>query len=204
MALGRWEPHPLVSYVAGDAVAAGFIATRHLIELGHRRIAFLSSVLDPQTCGDRLDGYREALAQASILFDPSLVAPAPFRPGGGTEAAELLLSRDPRPTAMVAISNTVAHEAMRALAEHGLRVPEDVAIVAFDDTWLSVMTSPPLTSVRQPLFEMGQQAVEMLARIIANGHTGGEPQPPQRITCPVSLVVRASTAGSAAIYASMT
>lgn len=188
--LGRREERPEIPFIAPDAVAGGLLATRHLIELGHRRIGFLGSVLDAQTCGDRMDGYQQALREAGISFDPDLVAEAPFKPSGGCQAMEILVRQDPRPTAVVAISNTVAHEALRALADCGLRVPQDVAIVGFDDTWLSLMTTPPLTSVRQPLFEMGKQSVEMLLARIAHAD-----QAARRIVCPVSLVVRESTLG---------
>ncbi len=199
VALGRREPRPDISYIAGDALAGGALATQHLIDLGHHRIGFLSSLLDRQTCGDRLEGYRQALGRAGLPFDQGLVVEAPFKPGGGTVASRLLLQQTPRPTALGAIRNTLAHEAMRALTDQALRVPQDVALVAFDDTWLSVMTNPPLTSVRQPLFEMGQQAVRMLVdsiayRTVASERQGSRPpRPAQRVTCPVSLVVRAST-----------
>lgn len=189
--LGRCEERPDVSYIAPDAVAGGALATRHLIALGHRRIGFITSSLDVRTCNDRLAGYRHALEEADIPFDPALVAEAPFVPGGGCLAMEALLRLSPRPTAIIAISNSVAQEAMRALADHGLRVPQDVAVVGFDDTWLSLISAPPLTSVRQPLFEMGMQSVEMLLARIAR-----RDQPVQRIICPVTLVARESTLGS--------
>ncbi len=189
--LGRCEERPDVSYIAPDAVAGGALATRHLIALGHRRIGFITSSLDVRTCNDRLAGYQHALEEAKIPFDPALVAEAPFVPGGGCLAMEALLRLSPRPTAIVAISNSVAQEAMRALADHGLRVPQDVAVVGFDDTWLSLISTPPLTSVRQPLFEMGMQSVEMLLARIAQRDL-----PAQRIVCPVTLVARESTLGS--------
>ncbi|MGQ9490416.1 MAG: LacI family DNA-binding transcriptional regulator [Anaerolineae bacterium] len=188
--LGRCEERPDVAFIAPDAVAGGALATRHLIELGHRRIGFITSSLDVRTCNDRMAGYRQALAEVGIAFDPALIAEAPFRPGGGGQAMEALLRLASRPTAVVAISNTVAQEAMRVLADHGLRVPQDVAIVGFDDTWLSLISTPPLTSVRQPLFEMGRQSVEMLLARIAQ-----RDQPPCRVVCPVTLVVRESTLG---------
>lgn len=189
--LGRCEERPDVPFIAPDSAAGGLLATRHLIELGHRRIGFITSSLDVRTCNDRLAGYRQALEEANIPFDPALVAEAPFVPGGGCLAMEALLRLPPRPTAIVAISNSVAQEAMRTLADHGLRVPQDMAIVGFDDTWLSVISTPPLTSVRQPLFEMGMQSVEMLLSRIAQRN-----QPVQRVVCPVTLVARESTLGS--------
>ena len=189
--LGRREVHPEVSFIAPDAVADGLLATRHLVELGHRRIGFLGSLLNTQTCADCIAGYRQALHAAGIPDDPALITAAPFRPGGGDQAMAALLDQDPRPTAVVAISDTVAQEALRTLAERGLRVPQDIALVAFGDTLLSLLTTPPLTSTRQPLFEMGKRSVEMLMARIANPH-----QAPERIICPVSLVVRESTVGS--------
>jgi LacI family transcriptional regulator len=189
--LGRREERPGVSYVAPDARAGAVLGTQHLLELGHRRIGFVSSLLDPRTCGERLDGYRATLEAAGLAFDPRLVAEAEYRPGGGTDAMDAILAQEPRVTGVVTISNTLAHEALQSIAAHGLRVPQDVAMVTIDDTWLSLMTTPPLTSVRQPLFEMGKQAFEILLAAIADRH-----QAPQRIVCPVSLVVRASTTGA--------
>jgi LacI family transcriptional regulator len=191
--LGRREERPEVSYVAPDARAGSLLATRHLLELGHRRIGLVSSLLDPRTCGERLDGYRAALTEADIAFDAGLVAEAEYRSGGGTDAMNAILAVEPRVTAVVTISNTLAHEALQSIAAHGLRVPQDIAVVAIDDTWLSLMTTPPLTSVRQPLFEMGKRAVEVLLGAIADRQ-----QPPQRIVYPVSLVARASTTREAA------
>ena len=189
--LGRREERSEISFIASDAMADGVLGTRHLIELGHRRIGFLSSLLDAQTCDDCIAGYRQTLQEAGIPDDPALITAAPFRPGAGGEAMKVLLTQDPRPTAVVAISNSVAQEALRALTECGLSVPQDIAIVAIGDTWLSLLTTPPLTSTCRPLFEMGKQSVEMLLARIANPH-----QPPERIICPVSLVVRESTVGS--------
>lgn len=190
--LGRREERPEVSYMTPDARAEGILATQHLLELGHRRIAFVSSMLDRRTCGEQVDGYRHALEAAGVDFDPRLVAEAAYQPGGGTVAMDVILRAEPRVTAAIAISNTVAQEAMQSIAAHGLRVPNDVAIVAIGDTWLSVMSTPPLTSIRQPLFEMGTRAVKVLLATMADRQ-----QPPQRIVYPVSLVVRASTIGSA-------
>ena len=148
-------------------------------------------LLNARTCDDCVAGYRQALQEAGIPYNPALITAAPYRPGAGGEAIKVLLAQDPKPTAVVAISNSVAQEALRALTECGLSVPQDIAIVAIGDTWLSLLTTPPLTSICQPLFEMGKQSVEMLLARITNPH-----QPPERIICPVSLVVRESTMGS--------
>ena len=189
--LGRREQRPEASFVAADSFEAGLIATRRLVALGHRRIGMVSSLLDPQTCAERVAGYRRALAEAGIPFDPALVAEAPFRPGGGAEAMDEILAQAPRVSAVVTISNSLAHEALQSIAARGLRVPHDIALVSFDDTWLSLMTTPPLTSVRTPLFEMGRLSVELLLAAI-----GDRALPPQRVVCPVSLVERESTIGA--------
>lgn len=186
--LGRCEGRPEASFIAADSFEAGLIATRHLIELGHRRIGMVSSLLDPETCAERVAGYRRALEEAGLAFDPALVAEAPYRPGGGAEAMDAILAQQPRVTAAVTISNSLAHESLQSIAARGLRVPHDIALVAFDDTWLSLMTTPPLTSVRTPLFDMGRRSVDMLLSAIADRSL-----PPQKVVCPVSLVVRASS-----------
>jgi LacI family transcriptional regulator len=191
--LGRREERPGVSYVAPDARAGTVLATQHLLGLGHRRIGLVSSLLDPRTCAERLDGYRATLEAAGHEFDARIVAEAEYRPGGGTDAMNAILRVEPRVTAVVTISNTLAHEALQSIAARDLRVPQDIAVVAIDDTWLSLMTTPPLTSVRQPLFDMGKRAVEVLLAAIADRQ-----QPPQQIVYPVSLVARASTVGASA------
>jgi DNA-binding LacI/PurR family transcriptional regulator len=188
--VGRCEQRPAASFIAADGEEAGLLATRHLLELGHRRVGMVSSTLDPATCAERVAGYRRALAEAGIPLDPALVAEAPYTPGGGAQAMDLILSREPRVSAVVTISNTLAVEALQSLAAHRLRVPQDVAVVTFDDTWLSLVTTPPLTSVRTPLFEMGRRSVELLLAAIADRSL-----PPPRVVCPVSLVARGSTLG---------
>ena len=169
------DPHtgPVqVPSVASDNAIGAAMATRHLLELGHRRIAFLSGRQDLRSSGQRYDGYVRALAQAGIDPDPDLVRPASYDRESVPTAALDLLSLPRRPTAVLAandLSALVTVDLARAL---GLRVPDDLSVVGFDDVPEAAQARPPLTTVRQPLQQMGQAAVELLIQLLE----GAEPE----------------------------
>ncbi len=163
-------------------------AVRHLLGLGHRRIAHISG---PAGHGDALErraGYAEALAEARLALDPTLVAESEFNMLGGRTAMERLLAADAPFTAVFAASDQIALGAILALDAHGLDVPGDVSIVGFDDDTFASYCRPPLTTVRQAMFDIGQAAV---ASVLARVH-GAEPTPLPSFDAP--LLVRASTA----------
>lgn len=166
-------------------------ATRHLVELGHRRIGFLAGRPDLESARRREAGYREALADAGIPFDPDLV-----RVGGFTEeSAELpareLLTLPGRPTAVFAANDLSAIQVLRTAADLGLSVPDDVSVVGFDNIPESALTDPPLTTVDQSIQALGIEAVRMLLdRIEHPDRTGDEPE---QVTLPTELVIRRST-----------
>lgn len=163
-------------------------ATRHLVALGHRRIGFVAGTPIHSTSRERLDGFRDALAEAGIRFDPGLVAPGWNDRDSGLAAGRRLLALPDRPTAIVASNDLEAVGVLGAAREAGLRVPDDLSVVGFDDLPLARHTHPPLTTVHQPLAAMGRRAAEMLIGWVE----GAEPVP-SRVVLPTRLVVRESS-----------
>lgn len=179
--------HPEFPAVATTNIEGGRTATQHLIERGRRRIAMLNGPLDYGCNQERLDGYRAALEAARIGFDARRVANGDFAESGGTTAMASLLAADPDLDAVFVANDLMAFGAMRALRDAGRTVPDDVAVVGFDDLPASALTHPPLTTVRQPLYEMGRTAATMVMSAVR-----GEAIP-SRVEVPTSLVVRGTS-----------
>jgi DNA-binding LacI/PurR family transcriptional regulator len=152
--------------VSVDNRHGGHLATTHLIQLGHCRIAYISRPGDYSSNLDRLTGFRQALTQAGIPFDPRLVVPGTGRVGGGERAVPLLLGLDEPPTAVFCYNDMTAIGLLRAAREAGLAVPQDLAVVGFDDISLASYVCPPLTTIAQPKAEMGQQSMQMILGLI--------------------------------------
>jgi LacI family transcriptional regulator len=169
--------------------AGGVQATKHLIDLGHRRIAFAGGRADSSAARERLHGYREALEAAGLQADPTLAAHDDFLAESGERLAQRLLDQDGPPTAVCAASDAVALGVIREAKARGLRVPEDLSVVGFDDTYAAMWTDPPLTTVRQPLGQMGRVA----ARTVLDLADGKEPDS-HHVQLATTLVVRDSTA----------
>jgi DNA-binding LacI/PurR family transcriptional regulator len=179
-----------VPFVVGDNKGGALELTRHLLSLGHRRIGFTSWDTERTTNLDRLAGYKQALTEANIPFDDDLVVSITREPENRYAAMNTLLDLPEPPTAVFAFHDYVAIQALQAATDRGLRVPEDVAIAGFDGMYSSLITSPPLTTVKHPVREIGQRAVEIVLEQIANT----EILPCQAIL-PVELVPRQSTLG---------
>jgi LacI family transcriptional regulator len=175
--------------VTATNAAGGRAATKHLIALGHRRIGVISGPRDWPASVDRLAGYHAALVTAGLPVLPELVVESDFRAGGGEAAAERLLAQPEPPTAIFAFNDNMAIGASRAAARHGLTVPADLSVVGFDDTEAASLVAPALTTVRQPLQEMGRAAVGLLYRQIERQRLDAA-----RLEVSTSLVIRASTA----------
>lgn len=165
------------------------MATEHLLARGHRRIGLITNA-DPvyTAAADRLAGYQQALEAAGLAFAPGLVRYGNFTPQSGAEAMAQLLDLPEPPTAVFVASDTVALGALQAVRRSGRRVPDDVALVGFDDVPLSEFIDPPLTTVRLPAFGLGWGAAEMLHRLI----TGDEIRVAQLIL-DTELIVRESS-----------
>lgn len=175
--------HPVVR---GDDLLGGFLATRHLIAQGHRRIGFIGGLLETSTAQLRLEGYRRAHAASQLRTDPGLVVPSSFSVEGGVEAAAQLLTVDDPPTAIFAVNDATAIGAMATLRDLGLSVPSDVAIVGYNDTDIGAALNVPLSSIAIPLQEIGRRAVDILLDQLAG-------RPPHSVVLPPRLVVRASS-----------
>lgn len=170
-----------------DNRAGALGAVRHLTDLGHRTIGCITNAsLAYTAAGERLDGYRDALAEAGIGFDPRLVVEGSFDAASGHRAMAALLERE-RPTAVFVASDVVAFGAMRALRERGFRIPEDVSVVGFDDIPLAEHFDPPLTTVHLPAHALGATAGCALLDRVAGRPVEG------RTLLPTQLMVREST-----------
>ena len=182
------SPIPTVSSQNLEGARA---ATRHLIELGHRRIGFLAGRPDLESARRREAGYREALAEAGIDFDPHLVRVGGFTEESSKVPAEELLSLPDRPTAVFAANDLSAIQMLRTATELGLTVPDDLSIVGFDNIPESALTDPPLTTVDQSIQALGEEAVRLLLDLVEHPHRAAAE--PVDITLPTALVVRRST-----------
>ena len=177
-----------VATVGSDHSLTGLLATRHLIERGHRQIATITGPLSRRVTRSRLQGYRRALEEAGMRYEASLIEEADWQISGGFEATRGLLSRRPGVTAIFAQNDTMAIGVLSFLRELGRRVPEDCAVVGCDDLEVAAHTVPPLTSVRVPFHETGEQAMRLLLAMIASGSVEAT-----RVKLPVELVPRASS-----------
>lgn len=175
--------------VDADSLRGARLATEHLLSLGHRRIALLAGREDLQSAKLREQGYREALAGAGVPFVESLVRVGGYDAELARSAAHGLLNDPQRPTAVFAANDITAIATIEVALALGLRVPEDVSVVGFDNIPESALCTPPLTTVSQPIRTMGERAVEMLIRLIRD-----QPVELTHLTLDTELVVRASTA----------
>ncbi|HSL77486.1 MAG TPA: LacI family DNA-binding transcriptional regulator [Candidatus Limnocylindrales bacterium] len=190
--LGRPTHGVDVDYVDADNRDGARRATRHLIERGNRRIATITGPRDMVAGIDRLAGYRDALADAAVDADESLVASGDFTHAGGEAAMERLLRDRPDLDAVFCASDLMAVAALGVLQNAGRRVPDDVAVVGYDDSPIATTSRPTLSSVRQPIEEMGREMVHLLAGSIEQAG-----RVPRRIVLTTELVARASSAGRA-------
>lgn len=140
----------------------GSSAVQHLLDLGHRRIGVLAGPKDSVPARQRLQGYHSALGAAGVVWEKDLIAHGNFSYEDGQRGADRLLQLPEPPTAIFAVADTLAVGALRAARRLGVDVPEDLSVVSFDDTMIAQWTHPQLTAVRQPLFSMGQVAIERL------------------------------------------
>jgi LacI family transcriptional regulator len=195
-----WTGTP-IPWITADNQSGAYEATKHLIGHGHQRIAHIGGLPSFQCTHERYAGYQQALAEANIELDPSLVVKGSFNPSGGRAAAQQLLSlpMDQRPTAIFAASDTMAYGVFTVATELGIRIPDDIAIVGFDD--LAAATAdlfympqvyPSLTTIRQPFYEMGRYATELLLSQIENTRAtkdwAGRWYTPKSVSTPVGLV----------------
>jgi LacI family transcriptional regulator len=150
-----------------DNYTGGLLATQHLIQLGHRRIAFITGDPAHPDANDRLRGYRSALEEAGIAFEPALVVPGQYHEVSGLQAVDRLLASGQKFTAIFAANDQMAFGAALGLHRHSLRVPEDVSLVGFDDLPTALFAVPPLSTIRHPAYELGRLAAAAMLQLIA-------------------------------------
>ncbi len=186
----REQSGPYTFSVSVDNEHGGYLATRHLIQGGHRRIAYVRGAEGSSDSLARQSGYRRALEEAGLAFDPALVAPGTGRAGSGERALPRLLALDEPPTALFCYNDMTAIGLLRAARQRGLSVPRDLAVVGFDDIPFASYVQPSLTTVVQPMDEMGRLAVEMVLAL-----THGEPDGSETANVIVqgTLIVRESS-----------
>jgi len=186
-----WIEGLRANFISIDNRGGGYLATRHLLDLGHRCIAHLAGHRNAKVTAERLEGYRAALAEAGLPFDERLVVYCDFTTESALAASRNLLRLEPRPTALFAANDLMAYGAVHAAREAELEVPHDLAVVGFDNIELASLVSPPLTTVNQPRYEIGSVAALTLIQQIEN-----KDAKPVSSEFKTSLVVRASCGAS--------
>ena len=187
--LDRQVPGAQVDIVRGDSEGGAYQLVRLLLSLGHRRIAMLSGPVSISTAADRVTGYCRALQELGLEAQAELICYGEYTQESGYQMAQKVLSLIPRPTALFAANNFIAIGALRALREAGVHVPEDMALVSFDDIPPAFVIEPFLTVAAQPAYEMGRRATELLlARL-----SGQAPPECQEIVLPTEIIVRRSS-----------
>ena len=185
--VGR-HPDSRVSYVDVDNVGAARMAVEHLIRLGYKRIATITGPKGTASGEDREAGYREALESHRLPVQEDLIVEGDFSESSGAMGMQRLLSA--APTAVFAASDIMAIGALKAIREAGLRVPEDIALVGFDDVPVAAAVEPALTTVRQPIERLGSMAADLLLNLLDNPPETSSPA--NRLILPAKLIVRDS------------
>jgi len=180
---------PGYACIVSDEHDGGYLATRHLLDLGHRRIGCIVLAGDSTSSAARVDGYRAALGDAGIRLDPEWVVESNYGYTAGEVAARRFLGLAKRPSAVVAHNDLIAIGAMKGFAEAGLKIPGDVSVIGFDDIAAASYVQPRLTTIACPKRQMGQAAIEMLLSLLKSR----EALFPGTMRLPVELVVREST-----------
>lgn len=180
-------------YTVGPAIridnrGAAKSMVNYLISLGHRRIGVISGLKDNPHAIDRLEGYKEALADAGIPFEKELIAEGDFTMWSGLNAAFQFCNMKNRPTAIFSMNDEMAIGAMQTLKSQGIRIPEDISVTGFDDIAYAKYSDPSLTTISQPAEEMGKMAMDMLLKVIE-----GEPLSQRECVLPTEFIIRKST-----------
>lgn len=187
--IARDLPSLPVTSVRVDDFVGGYLAAQHLLELGHRKMVVLTESMTVMSSQERVRGFRQALEEAGVAFADVAVHTCAARVDEGRRKALKVLDAADRPTAIFAGNDLIAIGVLQAAKEKGMTVPDDLSVVGFDNTVLGTICDPPLTTVAQPIEEMGKQVVDLLLREL-----GGEAEVKQRVILRPELIVRASTA----------
>ena len=187
--LDRRLPESMTDVVRGDSEGGAYELTQLLLSLGHRQIAILNGPRDVSTSEDRLAGYRRALTEAGIPINSKREYYGAFNQESGFQMTHKALAEAQKPTALFAGNNFIACGVLKALHELELRVPEDIAVVGFDDLPSALVTFPFLTVAAQPAYEMGRRAIEILLKKLDEGPSDQY----QEVVLPAEIVIRQSS-----------
>ncbi len=176
-----------------DNQRGGYIATKHLIELGHRRIAFIGGDIKHPSISDRLVGYKQALEYFGIEIDPQLIITDEDYPArqNGYSAAKKLLSNCSDFTAVFACNDAMAIGFMQYCSENNIKIPDDISLIGFDDVEADLLLNPPLTTMRVPKDDLGMEAMNLIVNLLSSPHSSQI----KKILVPVELIKRESTKG---------
>lgn len=188
--LDRSVPGASVDVVRSDSEQGAYALTRHLIELGHRRIALLSGPADVSTAQERLEGYKRGMTESGLPVEERWILAGEYTVASGYAATQKLLAGDVLPTALLGANNFIALGATRAIREAGLRLPQDISLVCVDDIPAWLVGDPFLTVAAQSPYDMGRRAADLLLRHIREPNE----HPHEEIVLPTALIVRHSTA----------
>lgn len=177
---------PQILHVATTDYQGGFDATKYLVQLGHHRIALIAGPATQESAVERLHGYRDALAQAGLPVEESLIVSGDFSGASGERAMMEILEMAERPTAIFASNDIMAFGALRVCKRAGISVPDEISLVGFDDTAEAHHASPPLTTIKQPLYEIGMTAVRLATNFLRGDRSVNS------IILKTSLILRSS------------
>ena len=154
--------------IQDNAELGGYIATKHLIDNGHRKIGCITGPLNKLTCQERLSGFRRALKEANIKENPNWIIEADFEYASAAFATKEILKQTLRPSALFCFNDNMALAAISSFQLNGVNVPEDISIIGYDNIDFAAFSSPPLTSIHQPKFQLGVEAAQLLLERIHN------------------------------------
>ncbi len=172
--VGRYFQDLDTNYVVPDDYQGGFMVTEHLLQQGYTRLAMVNGPLHISSARERFQGFSDALAKYDIPVDKSLVVTGALTVEEGLDLSRSILKHVPQPTAIVCYSDFVAFGVMQAIREIGLSIPDDIAVVGFDDVRMSSCLQVPLTTIRSPKEDLGRQAMQLLVRRLRENHNAGE------------------------------
>ncbi|PSV65470.1 HTH-type transcriptional repressor PurR [Photobacterium angustum] len=163
MVIMDWGPEsPHTDNILDNAENGGYIATKHFIENGHKKIGCLSGQADKSTCQERLKGFRKAMAEADLTFNEDWLLDGDFECESAVEAAQKFIAMEDRPTAIFCFNDIMAMALISTFEQAGLRVPDDISIIGYDNIDLAPYFAPPLTTIHQPKRRLGKKAIEIL------------------------------------------
>ncbi|OOF52618.1 HTH-type transcriptional repressor PurR [Rodentibacter trehalosifermentans] len=192
MVVMDWGPNGDTDIIDDNSFTGGYLATKYLIDCGHKKIGIIAGELTKTTAKTRYEGFEKAMKEAHLSINKNWVTEGYFEPEDGYECMNKILNQTDRPTAVFCCNDVMALGAISAITEKGLRVPEDISIIGYDNIHSSRFYAPPLTTIHQSKSRLGAQAVNLLFERISQKDTENSPQSQSRIDIHPELVIRKS------------